>query len=204
MRRLGTLGSSTLTGTAYGADKTGGYVVAITRAPSNAGTLWTATRRGRLFISTNAAANAAAVTFTRIDTASQPERFISGIALDNANPNHAWVSFVGYNAYTPTTPGHVFEVTFDSVTATATWTDISHNLADLPITGIARDAVTGNIYAATDWGVLELINGSSTWTLSAPNLPMVAVYGLTINSDARLLYAATHGRGIYRLDLSKQ
>src|SRR5262249_58537792 len=89
-----------LTSTRYGADKTGSYVVALTRASSNTGTLWAGTRRGRLFVSQNAdAADANAVTFTRIDTPSTPTRFISGIAVDPTNPNHAFVSFSGYDAY---------------------------------------------------------------------------------------------------------
>jgi hypothetical protein len=33
------------------------------------------------------------------------------------------------------------------------------------------------------------------------SLPPVAVYGLTINSQAHVLYAATHGRSAYRLSL---
>jgi hypothetical protein len=31
----------------------------------------------------------------------------------------------------------------------------------------------------------------------------VAVYGLTISSSSRVLYAATHGRGAWRLNLDK-
>jgi hypothetical protein len=62
------------------------------------------TRRGRVFLSKNAdAADPAAVTYTRIDTPQQPRRFVSGLALDPANPNHAFGSFSGYDAYTPTT-----------------------------------------------------------------------------------------------------
>jgi hypothetical protein len=97
-----------LTSAAYGLDKGGSYVVAITRAPNGTSTIWVATRRGRLFVSGNADAPAANVIFTRLDTSKQPIRFISGIAVDPANANRAFVSFSGYNAYTPTTPGHVF------------------------------------------------------------------------------------------------
>ena len=43
------------------------------------------------------------------------------IAVDPGNPYHAFVSFSGYNAYTPTTPGHVFDVTYDPASGTATW-----------------------------------------------------------------------------------
>jgi hypothetical protein len=195
------LGTDTLTGTTFGADKSGGYVVAINRAPSAENVLWAATRLGRLFISTNADAPAANVAFTRIDTASTPGRFISGIAVDPKNPFHAFVSFSGYSAYTPTTPGHVFDVTYDPTSGTATWKDISYNLGDAPITGIAFDGQQGGLYIATDFGVSLLQSGSTTWGTAAQGLPMVAVYSLTISASGRVLYAATHGRGAWRLIL---
>jgi len=182
-------------------DKGTGYVVATARALGDTRTLWTATRRGRVFVSKNADAPAAAVTFARIDTAAQPRRFVSGIAVDPANPNHAYVSFSGYNAYTSSTPGHVFEVLFNPTSATAAWTDLSYDLGDQPITGIAFDPDGHDVFAATDYGVLMLRSGAGHWSPAAPSLPMASVYGLTIDADARVLYAATHGRGIWRLRL---
>ena len=182
-------------------DKGTGYVVATERAPSDSQTLWAATRRGRVFISKNADAAVASVTFTRIDTIAQPRRFVSGISIDPTNPYHAYVSFSGYNAYTPTTPGHVFEVLFNPVSGTAAWTDRSYDLGDQPITSVAFDPDSGDVFASTDYGVLMLQRGGSSWSPAAPNLPPVAVYGLTIDANSHLLYAATHGRGIWRLKL---
>jgi hypothetical protein len=182
-------------------DKGTGYVVATERAESDSQTLWAATRRGRVFVSKNAGAASASVAFKRIDTSAQPRRFVSGISIDPANANHAWVSFSGYNAYTPATPGHVFEVMYNPGTGNAVWSDRSFNLGDQPITSIAFDSSTGDVFASTDYGVLMLQRGGSNWSPAAANLPPVAVYGLTIDTDARLLYAATHGRGIWRLKL---
>ena len=47
------LGSTSLisTGVTYGTDKGTGYVVALTRAAGDTGTLWAGTRRGRVFVS---------------------------------------------------------------------------------------------------------------------------------------------------------
>ena len=118
-----------------------------------------------------------------------------------ANPFHAFVSLSCYNAYTPTTPGHVFDVLYDPSTGTATWKDISYDLGDQPITGIAYDSQTGNLYASTDFGVVLLKSQSTAWDSAAPGLPPVAVYGLTISVSGRVLYAATHGRGAYKLNL---
>ncbi len=197
------LGANGLAGATYGADKAGSYVVAIARAPSIGTPLWVATRRGRLFVSMNADGPAGAATFVRIDTAAQPTRFISGIAVDPDDPYHAFVSFSGYDAYTPTTPGHVFEVLYNPATATATWTPRSAGLGDQPVTGIAYDAKTGRLYASTDFGVAVLPRNRQLWLPSAAGrLPPVAVYGLTLDNRTRLLYAATHGRGVWRLELS--
>ena len=200
------LGGPTLTGFAYGTDKRtsrGNYLVAIARAPADKDTIWAATRRGRVFIATNASATpASSVAFKRIDTASQPNRFVSAIAVDAADPNHAFVAFSGYAAATPTQPGHVFEVHYVAATSTAVWTDLTANLGDQPITALARDDLTGNLYAGTEFGVAVLKRGGTHWAPAAGNMPAVAVYSLPIDSGARVMYAATHGRGAFKLDLS--
>jgi hypothetical protein len=161
-------------------------------------------RRGRVFISSNADKARGAVIFYRIDSSSTPTRFVSGIAVDPSDPNHAFISFSGYNAYATasgTATGHVFDVHYDSMVHTATWTNIDHNLDDQPITGIALDSKTGDLFVSTDFGVDMLPSGGSTWAPAGVGLPLVATYGLTIDSSARILYAATHGRGAWRLQL---
>ena len=128
--------------------------------------MWAATRLGRVFISTNAnAANPSAVTFTRIDLPSTPTGFVSGIAVDPNDPNHAYVSFSGYNAYASaagTATGHVFDVRFNPNTGKATWKDLSKGLGDQPITGIAFDSHANDIYVSTDFGVLHSIGGGNS------------------------------------------
>jgi len=198
---LGSGQQGDLTSTAYGTSKLGNYVVAVERAPGDDSTLWAGTRVGRVFVSKNVNGKPQNVTYTRIDTSTTPGRFVSSIAIDPANPNHAFVSFSGYEAYTPGQPGHVFDVTFNPGSGTATWTNLSFNIGDQPITDLVLDDQTGDLYASTDFGVLRLEDGTNTWTDAASGLPPVATYGLTIDSGARVLYAATHGRGAWVLDL---
>jgi hypothetical protein len=194
-----------LTSVSFGTDKTpgpNGYVVALGRTANDHSTLWAGLRRGRVFVASNADdPTAGNVTFYRIDTASTPTRFVSGIAVDPTNPNHAFISFSGYNAYNPTQPGHVFNVVYDPTTHTATWNSFDNNLGDQPITGIAVDWTRADLYVSTDFGVNILPAGSGTWVPAGGSLPPVAVYGLTIDVNARVLYAATHGRGAWRLSL---
>ncbi len=199
------LGKQPTSSTSYGQDKrAASFVAAVARTPADANTMWVGTRRGRLFITKNANdAKPANVQLTRIDTAAQPTRFISGIAIDPANVNHAVVSFSGYSAYTPTTPGHVFDVTYNPGTSTAVWKDLSYNLGDQPVTGIALDPATGDLFAATDFGIAMLRVAGTSWQPAAGSFPAVATYGITLDARARVLYAATHGRGIWKLDLSQ-
>ena len=181
----------------------GGTVSAIARPSGTTQTLWAATSKGRVFISSNATAAAPAVAFTRIDDDSTftPTRFPTRILVDPTNPNHAWVAYAGYDAYTPTTPGHLFEVRFNPLSQTAAWMNRSFDLGDVPLRTAAYDPLLGDIYAAGDWGVLRLPGGATAWMDAGSALPAVATYGLAIEPAQRLLYAATHGRGVYALTL---
>src|SRR5207249_71487 len=64
-----------------GADRAGGAVAWLTRAPQNTFTMWAATGTGRVFVSDNINAAAASVAWSRIDLphANDPRRAISQI-----------------------------------------------------------------------------------------------------------------------------
>jgi hypothetical protein len=197
------LGTHRLTDAFWG-DRAGPAVAAVERTTADTSTAWAATSTGRVFISKNAdAADAGSVAWTRLDDATTPNRFVSSIYVDPANGNHAWISYSGFNSNTPQTAGHVFEVTYDPDTGKATWTNLSHDLSDVPITDLVRDDVSGDLYASNDFGVLRLAAGTSTWTAAAPGMPNVEVAGLTILPNDRILYAASHGLSAWRLDLRK-
>ena len=197
--------SASLTSSAWG-DRAGGNVAAVERTPSNTGTLWAATTTGRVFISSNADAAAGSVHYTRLDSlaSNDPNRFVSGVYVDPANANHAWICYSSYSSLTPTTPGHVFSVTYDPIGGTATWTNLDGSgptaFPDFPATDIVHDS-NGDLYVSNDWGVLRRANGSSDWVVAGTGLPMVEVAGLTIVPSARVLYAATHGRSAWKLTL---
>ena len=208
--QIGPAGATNLTASAAdyrGTTRSGGNVAALARASSDTTTLWAATTTGRLFISKNADITNTNVTYTRLDSlaANSPGRFISGISVDLADPNHAWITYSSYSALTPATPGHVFSVTYNQGAGTATWTNLDGSggpaFPDFPATGVAFDSGRGDLYVSNDWGVLRLPNGSSDWEVAGTGLPQVEVAGLTIVPSARKLYAATHGRSAWQLTL---
>jgi hypothetical protein len=194
------LGSHTLTSAFYGS-RPGGDVVALARATNDSSTLWAATSTGRLFVSKNADAEpGSAVVFNRIDSLAPnaPNRFLSGIVVDPASANHAWISYSGFEA-TSGTAGHVFEVTYNPTAGTATWVNLDNGLGDLPITSLVRDSASGTLFAGTDYGVLGLDSGASQWTEAAPGMPDIDIAGLTLVPGT--LYAATYGQGAWKLSL---
>ena len=79
---------------------------------------------------------------------------------------------------------------------------------DLPVADVVRDDATHTLYVATDFGVLRGANdGHSGWHTTL-GMPRYEIMHLEIQPSmggghcARVLYAATHSQGIWRMKLS--
>jgi hypothetical protein len=203
------LGSPALTAAGWD-DRAGGAMAAVERATTDTSTLWAATTNGRVFITSNADADpASSVAFVRLDSlaTNDPDRYVTGIFIDPDNANHAWISYSGFNGATLATPGHIFSVTYNPASGTATWTSLDGSLGDLPLTDVVQDADTGDLYVSSDFGVLKR-SGNGPWTMAAPGMPNVEVAGLTYVPGSghghhadRIIYAASHGLGAWKLQL---
>jgi hypothetical protein len=192
----------------WGDDRSGGHISMDAPAPSDKAVVWAATSAGRIFITTNAgAANAASIVWRRIDQTSEvdPPRYPSDIYVDPSDPYHAYISYSGYNAVTPATPGHVFEVRFNPSTSVATFTNLDgsgpHAIGDLPVATIERDEKKGTLYAGTDFGLINRVRRQTGWTEAKPGLPVTPVPNLAIDQDNRVMYVTTHGFGAWALKL---
>jgi hypothetical protein len=181
--------------------------VAVVERAKDSGTLWAATNVGRVFVSKNADNPVpAAVTFDRIDNdptaTNSPPRFVSAIYIDPNDSNHAWITYSGFNAKTPGTPGHVFEVRY--VPGASTFTVLDGNeprdrMGDIPATSITRTP-DGTLYVGTDYGCVKS-KGDGRWTECARGLPHMLVADLQYVRKRKAIYAATHGQGVWELEL---
>jgi hypothetical protein len=196
----------------WGDDRSGGLISTIGPAASDSNVVWAGTSFGRIFITTNAgAADPATIAWNRIDTSSDldPPRYPSDIYVDPSNPYHAYISYSGYGANTPATPGHVFEVQYDPVTKAATFTSLdgsgSKTLGDLPVSTIQRDEKKGTLYVGTDFGPAQLDHPgdphSPGWRPLKPGLPITTVPYLRIDQANRIMYVTTHGFGAWAYKL---
>ena len=146
----------------WGGDRSGGHVSVNEPSPSDSNVVWAGTSAGRIFITTNArAADPASIQWKRIDPSSSvdPARYPTDVFVDPSDPNHAYITYSGYNHVTPDTPGHIFEVRYNAATGTATFTSLdgtgSKALGDLPVGTIERDEKNGDLYIGTDFGVAQ-------------------------------------------------
>ncbi|NOZ26610.1 MAG: hypothetical protein GXP39_00970 [Chloroflexi bacterium] len=171
-----------------------GSISAIAVAPSDPRTIYVGTSDGNVQVTTNTGGS-----WTNVTKPPLPNRWVSAIAVDSRNPRVAYVVYNGFNVHTPGQPGHVFKTTDGG----ATWRDISGNLPDVPALSIALDPdAPGTIYIGTDTGVFRTRDDGRTWEPFNNGLPAVAVVDLVLNAKANVLVAATHGRSVYRVQLS--
>jgi hypothetical protein len=212
-----------LTGPAYGTDRVvvpqQNNYVSVVEPAWDGQTLWAATSGGRVFVSKNAGGLESAVVFDRIDNdptaANTPPRFPTAIYVDPLDPNHAWITYSGFNTKPNTTnpadpnkPGHVFEVRYAPNATTFRLLDGNEprdRMGDIPATSIAVSD-KGTIYVGTDYGVVAS-KGDGRWQPAGKHLPKMPVADLIYVRDVlnppykgkNRLYAATHGQGVWEL-----
>ena len=85
-----------------------------------------------------------------------------------------------------------------------TWKDISSNLPNTaPVNVIKEDTENENLlFLGTDNAVYASFNNGGKWEAFAKGLPAVAVHDLVVQPEAKDLVVGTHGRSIYKADIS--
>ncbi|HWG28082.1 hypothetical protein [Actinospica sp.] len=177
----------------------GSGVSAIAVAPSNSDVVYVGFDNGTLDVTTNASASTP--TFTNISPSVR--QLITHIDVNSTTPGTIAVSFSANNTQYFSVPPMVETGTVTLTgTPSASYTDITGNLPS----GVSSNSVVsaGSAYVvATDVGVFSTSspNGASTvWTAVGTGLPNVQVIGLSVDASGNL-YAATHGRGVWKLSV---
>ena len=134
-----------------------------------------------------------------------PNRPVLGIALDPtvsaANVPVGYAAVGGFNANTPTTPGHVFQVACAATCASFTWLDKTGNLPDIPVDSIIVNPKNAlQVFAGTDWGVYytdDITAATPTWARFENGLPHAMVWDMQIDRGSTTLSVWTRSRGAY-------
>lgn len=82
------------------------------------------------------------------------------------------------------------------------WTNIAAGLPNEPVNVILEDPTNENIiYAGSLRGVYISVDKGKSWSYLGNNMPGTAIADLEIHEGGMDLVAATHGRGIYKINL---
>ena len=116
---------------------------------------------------------------------SMPNRFVTRIVPDRADPNVALISYSGFNALTPSTPGTCLPRRLQSRRPDARRSrSLDVDLGDLPINTLAVDDLRGDIYAGTDFGPIVLRKGRRRGSWRASAFPEALMVDLEFVPDA--------------------
>ena len=141
-----------------------------------------------------------------------PNRPILGIALDPtvtaANVPVGYAAVGGFNANTPSNPGHVFRVDCTANCASFTWSDKTGNLPDIPVDSIiVNPNFPQQVFAGTDWGLYftdDITVANPTWYRFSTGLPNAMIWDMQIDRGSTTLSVWTRGRGAFVYKLTNE
>ena len=122
-----------------------------------------------------------------------PDRMAMDFAFDPLDENISYVVYSGFGG------AHVYKTEDGGVT----WESIDNGLPDLPTNTIFVDPlIPSNIYVANDLSVYASVDYGENWDVFAGDLPDATLgMDLSISPVNRKLRLATHGNGIWQVDL---
>ena len=139
-----------------------------------------------------------------------PLRPVLGVTLDPRVPAVdvpvGYAAVGGFNANTPTQPGHIFQVSCASNCGSFTWADKTGNLPDIPVDSIiVNPNMPQQVFAGTDFGVYftnDITVASPVWNRFDNGIPHVMIWDMSIDRGGTTLSVWTRGRGAFVYPLS--
>jgi hypothetical protein len=130
-------------------------------------------------------------TWTRVDLGGLSGFWVTNLEIHPTDPLTAFVTLAttGVTVYSTTNGGTV-------------WTARDTGLPPFAAQVVRFDPTDpSTLYCGTDVGVYRSTDSGATWSQFGSGLPAVSVYDLGATLDGSLLRAATHGRGIWELNV---
>jgi photosystem II stability/assembly factor-like uncharacterized protein len=125
-----------------------------------------------------------------------PNHYIRSICSSRFKESRVYMAMTGINT------DDLHKYLFVSENYGLTWKNISNGLPDEPVNVIKEDPKNENIlYTGSIRGVYISIDRGQNWSYLGSEMPQTAVADLKINEVSMDLVVATHGRGIFKLNL---
>jgi len=169
-----------------------GTLAAISESPFQFGLIYTGSDDGYINLTQNGGDS-----WTRVSDNLPQDLWVSRVVASQHKKERVYASLNGYR--TDDFKAYVFM----SNDMGNTWESISSNVPNAAVNVIKEDPSNENIiYLGTDNGVYVSFNKGNSWEAFSNGLTNAAVHDLVIQEEAKDLLVGTHGRSIYKADIS--
>ncbi len=169
-----------------------GTLTTISESPFQFGLIYTGSDDGYVNITENSGGS-----WTRVSNSLPQGLWVSRIIASQHKKERVYATLNGYRnddfkAYA-----------YMSEDMGKTWTSISTNISNSPVNVIKEDPADENLlYLGTDNSVYVSFNKGAHWEVFSNGITNAAVHDLVIQTEAKDLLVGTHGRSIYKADIS--
>ena len=174
-------------------------VTSIAVAPSDSSRVYVGTTSGHVFRSDDGGNTSPWAD----KSVGLPARAVGSIFVDPGNRDLVLISVGGLLSTGFPGPGAAAQSVYRSVDGGTTWTNLSGDLPAITANAAVADPSSATTYyVATDAGVYRTTNSGTNWLPFDNGIPNVPVSDLCVDWPTKILYAATFGRGAYKLDVT--
>jgi photosystem II stability/assembly factor-like uncharacterized protein len=167
-----------------------GAITCLGESPFSPGILYAATEGGHVHVTHNDGADWKQV------SSGLPAKWVTALIASGHDAGTVYLSMSGYRQddFTP--------YLFRSDDFGATWVPIAGGLPGEPINVIREDPKRRDmLYVGTDAGIYVSLDRGTTWLSLCADLPTTPVMDLVVHPREDELIVATHGRGMFLLDV---
>lgn len=163
----------------------------VAESPFRFGLIYAGTDDGRVHITRDGGKS-----WSEITAGLQPGKFIAEIVASQYDENTVYLVQNGKrdDDFAP--------YVWKSTDYGKTWVSIVNNLTSGPVNVIKEDPKNRNVlYLGTDQGAFASLDGGRSWQALPTGMPTAYVHDLAVQPREDILVAATHGRGMYAMDI---
>ena len=169
-----------------------GTLTTISESPFQFGLIYTGSDDGLIYLTKNAGGS-----WENISNNLPQDLWVSRVVASQHKKERVYVALNGYRW--DNFEAHIY-VSEDYGNS---WKPITKGIAMSPVNVIKEDPENENIlYAGTDNAAYVSLDRGNDWHIFAEGLPKVAIHDLVIQPKAKHLLLGTHGRSIYKADIS--
>ncbi len=169
-----------------------GTLTAISESPFQFGLIYTGSDDGKIFVTKNGGGD-----WMDVSNGLPQDLWVSRVVASEHKKSRVYATLNGYRWDDFKTYVYV------SDNYGGTWKNISGNIPMSPVNVLVEDPTKENIlYVGTDNGAYVSMNGGKEYHAFAKDLPAVAVHDMKIQKRENELLLGTHGRSIYKADIT--